>query len=214
MSYVICASPLAKIFLPDFQNKLMDDFETLYDEKIPFAVRVKTSHGTYQFEYNKPKLLGPKPTGNKMDVDWPYFVEWLCGGDSGTEYGEETKMTGIVKLPVQNDVMAMLASIVESGDKVSAKAQDAVKDSRAKARKISDLRITKAAWSIYEAYRKQTEMAMEDNKTYLPTSTEYLCVKLLSESIREKEGPKTRMAKEVKEMMSKMNDSGASVRGV
>ncbi len=209
--YVICASPLAKLFINEFQTSLMDNFEQVFDDKIPFTIKLKTSNGVFRFEYNTPKLMGPKPTkdGKKPvgEIDWPHFTEWLCGGDSGMEYHGETASTGIVKLPVQNQVTDLLAAMIESGEKPTTKIEKAVRDSRTLAKTTSEMRVRYAAQRLYEAYRKQTEIAKEDNKTYIPTPTEYLCVKLLSETIKSKEGPKARMAKEVDEMMAKLNDA-------
>lgn len=207
--YVICASPLAKIFIRDFQTELMDNFDLAFSEKFPFAIKLKTSNGMFKFEYNQPRLMGPKP-GNKPkvgNIDWPHFTEWLCGGDTGLEYHGETASTGIVKLPVQEEVTSLLAAMIETGEKPTTKIEKAVRDSRAQAKITSETRIRYAAQKLYEAYRKQTELAKEDNKTYIPTPTEYLCVKLLAETIKSKEGPKARMAKEVDDMMKKLDDA-------
>jgi len=206
--YVICASPLAKIFIKDFQTSLMDNFDMAFDEKIPFSINLKTSNGIFKFDYNTPRLMGPKPGKPAIgNIDWPHFTEWLCGGDSGLEHHGETASTGIVKLSVQNEVTSLLAAMIESGEKPTTKIEKAVKDSRSLARTTSEVRVRYAAERLYQAYRKQTEIAKEDNKTYIPTPTEYLCVKLLAETIKSKEGPKARMAKEVDEMMAKLNDA-------
>lgn len=149
MPYLIAASPLVKIYLPEWYERLEANPSLIEDSKTDFEFWVDTGTRSIKIPFNKPLLV--------TDVD---LYRYLVGGTTGSE-STATNIFGIVAFDPKIDMvsvtdeLAQLDAIISDDPKERAAAakkaerirKDAsakVADTRAAVRKMSEERIKRA----------------------------------------------------------------------
>lgn len=211
MSYLVQASRLTKIFLPEFQQRCIDNPETIFLAE-PFTVTIPRSLGAVILQHNKPvhsSTLIPKSETRKSEVDETRdLLPWLL------EF-EETDIYGIVKLDVPDMTteivdldllsedpavqkknvekqLAMQKTMVKSMSKAIAEAQV-----RADERVKRTLRIT------HQNLMKQWETNVTNGGgKQLPSNTEALGAFILAEEIKRAGAGKQRMVEHLSTIMT------------
>lgn len=128
--YVVQASQLSRIFLPEYQNRLIQDPELIFKLKEPFKVTVPRATGAVTLTHMKPvhqyQLLPRKHFVQHGDGDVRELkgarrnpgdeirdlVPWLTGGPDGMG-SEETDIYGIVMLDIGADIVSSMVELMQ-----------------------------------------------------------------------------------------------------
>jgi len=200
-SYVVCLSPLAKIFQPRMHDHLMRNPEAVFDDKTAFQLIVDKPSGAFMIDYKKPKLIKD-----------PNLLMWLTGGRDGT-MSRETDHTGIIYAPIQDDMLEALTNLTglyaedeEKGKKeqervtkeISKKYGDKLKEARA----LSDFRVMRQIKTVHENLQKQYQTNKENNMgLYNPSTVEFLCTYVLSAEIEKNKSDRSKITTEFAKLM-------------
>jgi hypothetical protein len=117
MSYVIQASPLSKIFMPEWEQKCVAD-PTLVGKSEPglFEVRIPRSAGGLILSHLRPvhvsTLIAASKDRKVEEDEITPLVAWLTGGPDNHPC-EETDIYGVVLLDVGNQFQSALQGLVE-----------------------------------------------------------------------------------------------------
>lgn len=161
--YVVQASPFSKIFMPEWEQKCVENPELIAkSEQGLFEVRVPRSAGAIVLKHRVPVLaasLIPASKNRKVEDDEiTPLVNWLTGGPEGHKC-EETDIYGIVLLDVASDFQRGLSEILKMQLEASSHAGSAAQR-EAFIREQVELQV-KVATEIEEKLKAATEKANE-----------------------------------------------------
>lgn len=180
--YLICASPLARIFNPAYTDWLYEDTERIFDNKSPFEVVVKLANGDERFSYNVPRLMAP-PKIEHQD-DYNAKIAWLTGSDSdgNLSLSHESDCYGLVRFSDPTNFMAeMIATIgikdaEKAQEKIKAKKKDEISAAMEDVKKLSHMRVMRAVRQTYLNLKNQYEANKEIGlDRHTPSKTEFFC---------------------------------------
>ena len=203
-SFVVCLTPLAKIFQPKYHKELIENPESILDDKKVFQLVVTKPSGAINLEFRKPKLIND-----------PAVLQWLTGGPEGDRCAE-TNYTGLVYAPVQDDVMEGVAAITaamaedpEKGKKVQEEISKTMvkkyNESMKAVKKLSEDRVMRTIKFVYNNLQKQYQINKENNMgLYQPSETELLCTFALQATIAESEGKRKEVTKKFQEILQEV----------
>lgn len=117
--YVIQASPISKIFMPEWEQKCIENPDLIFSAE-PFEVRIPRSAGAIVLQHNVPvhfsKLL-PQTTTRKIESDEARdLIPWLTGEDN---ISNETNIYGVVAIDIDSDVSNTISSMMSNPDLLS-----------------------------------------------------------------------------------------------
>jgi CRISPR/Cas system CSM-associated protein Csm2 small subunit len=211
-TWIIPASPLAKVFQEHCHERLLDDPDWIFSDD-PFDILIPRASGVLRYTYGKPIHI--KPIGSEKEEDLISKVHWLTGGPSGDE-SIETDSYGIVQLPVDLDFMSNLAVTIEDSISTSSdkkeKATKKEKDLRSqllsankKAREIADARVMKKIRNMYQVIVEQRKRAAETGAKYFPSLVERLCIHVLAKEIKRDEDRMKKFEDQFEKSIEKIN---------
>lgn len=214
MFYVICASPLAKIFQTSkrggesFQQKCMENPEIVFDEKFPFDVLVNRPCGGIRLQYNR-----PHPISARDDKETLNLFNYLTGGEDGMRCPETDKY-GIAPLYLGDSDMTQItadivslqmemagtedpnykAQILQQIQRYNAQIAETMVFARKRAREIADQRVLRAIRNTHRNLMKQWKHNKESgNGLYNPSATEFLGAIILEKELAKKHTISQRM---------------------
>ena len=208
-AYIVQASPLARMFLQQWQAQLEADPSKIF-EKVDFEITVPRAFGALTFKHGKPvatnKVMpvypGRNANGNKHDNnhaidDLPRLINWLTGGPDGTD-SAETDMYGITQLDIDMDVSGALSDIALFADedadskKKAAKSYEEIQKELIKkakvglehAREIADSRVKRQLKKTHANLLKQYDTLKQEGKgIYAPSTIEAVGAFILSQEV-------------------------------
>jgi hypothetical protein len=179
--WVIAMSPLAKVFMPQYQKELMANPSKVRETKQSFQIMVDKSSGAFAIPFGKPKIIHDENLYN-----------FITGGKEGL-HQRETDWSGIVPLEVSMDVVeATTALITNYVDDPAGAAKEQIRIQKemkaanesalARAKELSEFRVMRAVRWAHECLVKQYALNKENGLgVYTPSPTEFLCTYVLSE---------------------------------
>ncbi len=166
MKYFICASPLVKIYLPEWHDRLQDNPDLMGDRETPFAFTIMTGTSGIRIDFNKPQQVQvakkKEDPNHNPQADADNIYQWLTGGPSGTEC-QETDIYGIVPFNPQIDMadtfdkLGRLEEIISLEGAKAAKAKKEYDDMR----KMAAERMRKARDEVVGLSEKRIKRAMK-----------------------------------------------------
>jgi len=153
MALFIAASPLVKIFLPEWHDRLMDDPQLINDYDTPFDFWVNTGTQSIKIQFMKPQQV----TGRDQNQNQSIF-NWLTGANS---IQHESDIYGIVEFDPKVDLiqtydqLGVLDDFIsddpkkvkkakEEREKLALETKNRVREAHALVRKASEKRIKQA----------------------------------------------------------------------
>lgn len=207
-TYVVQASPLTRLVLPEYQQECLDDPKVL-ESNTPFLVKIPRPTGMIELWHNKPTLastLIPRTKDRKITEDETTpLVRWLTEDDE-----PETDIYGVVAVPIQEDIAdAIMTMIHEGDDKKRIKLIDETRKRMAKgiseAREKADKRVIKACGRM-NSIVVQTVQDMKKNGKgiYSPSYSEALALTIMKDSLALRRKPDERATEMMKAAMDQM----------
>lgn len=215
-AYLLQASPLTRIFLPEWHYKCLDDPKLLFDTT-PFRVRVPRAVGAIELTHGKPVLAASlirqegKQTREITDDEVSPLVLWLTNSQNS-----ETDQWGVVEIPVEQDLADTIMALVHSGDDAERiRFMDNMKSKMAKtimeARELADNRVMRACGKMYQTVKSTVEHMKKTNAgVYSPSYSEALAMTVMKDSIAMRRKPDERAAQMMQSAMSSMQSGGIS----
>ncbi len=207
-SYVIQASPLSRIFLPEWHDRCLADPKLLFDVE-PFTIHIPRASGAIELVHNKPTLassLLPRSKEREITEDEVSpLVLWLTN-----EQNHETDIYGVVDVPIQETVAdAIMALIYEGDDKKRTNLINETRKQMAKgivsARERADARVLRACGKMYNIVKSTVEDMKKNGKgIYSPSYSEALAMEVMKETIAARRKPDERAAELLRGAMSQM----------
>lgn len=212
--YVISASPLVKIYLPEFHDVLLENPDLIYDAKTDFSFDIVTGCKAVKIKFNKPVAI----TG-RDDKEIDVLYSWLVG-ESGHSYNE-TDIYGIVPfdpgvdLVERSDEISQLENMMSDDPKVAVAAQKKVaqiqrdtaqrlKTMRESVKASSEARILRAAKTVHNNLIRQWQINAENNLgKYPPSISEMLGAHALEKQIKASEAKGAAIKSRMNEMMNR-----------
>ena len=195
-SYVVQASPLTRIFLPEWQDRCLAD-PTILTKTTPFTIHIPRPCGAIELTHNKPTLassLLPRTKERQVDEDEVSpLVLWLTN-----ETNSETDIYGVVDVPIQDNVAdAIMALIYEADDKRRIKLIEDTRKSMAAgivtARARADARVMRACGKMYGVVKSTVEEMKKSGKgVYSPSYSEALALEIMRDTIALRRKPDER----------------------
>lgn len=216
MPYVICPSPLAKIYLPEWHDRLLDNPELIYDNKSDFIFDIVTGTRAIKIRFNKPVALG-----GANDKDIAQLFGWLTG-EIGTSQ-HETDIYGIVEynpgvdLVERQEEIAQLDDLVSDDPKAVAAAQKRVAEIQADTQnrlramkeglvKKAEVRIKRAMKTVHNNLVRQWQINEEQKMGKYPASiSEMLGAFALDKEIKASEAKGSKLKSRMNEMMGNIS---------
>jgi hypothetical protein len=197
-SYLVQASPLTRIFLPEWHDLCLSDPSLLMKTE-PFLVRIPRPSGAVELIHNKPILASALlPRSKERDVtedEVSPLVLWLTG-----EQVSETDIYGVVDVPIQENVAdAIMSLIYENDDKKRFKLIEETRKQMAKgittARERADARVMRACGKMYSIVKTTVEDMKKNGKgVYSPSYSEALALEVMKDTIAQRRKPDERAA--------------------
>ncbi len=207
-SYVIQASPLTRIFLPEWHDKCLMD-PSLLTKSDPFIIRIPRACGSIELTHNKPTLASSLLSRTKerevTEDEVSPLVLWLTG-----ENNAETDIYGIVDVPIQENVAdAIMALIYEGDDKKRVKLIEDTRKHLAKgivsAREKADARVMRACGKMYSIVKATVEDMKKNGKgVYSPSYAEALALEVMKDTISKRREPDLRAAELMRGAMDQL----------
>ncbi len=122
MRYVICGSPLVKVYLVEWHDRLLAEPELVNDMKTDFTFDVPRGCSAFKVNFNK-----PMPINGRDDKEIEVLYNWLIGEAGHSQH--ETDLFGIVPfdpgvdLVQRQDEIARLEDLMSDDPKIVASAQ-------------------------------------------------------------------------------------------
>lgn len=205
--YVICATPLVKIFLREWHDRLLEDPELIKDFETPFEFTAVTGTRGFKLKFNTP-----------MQVNDNDLYKWLVGGNTGAE-SKDTDIYGIVPFDPKIDMATTLDELSVLEDFVSddpkkaaaaAKKRDAmrkeaankIKATRERVREASETRVRRAIRFNHNNLIKQwqTNEEMKMGK-YPPSVAEMLGAHAIDKEISDAKNRGSELKKRMSDLM-------------
>jgi preprotein translocase subunit SecD len=191
--YLLQASVLTKLFLPEWHFKCLEDPKTLFDTRAePFRVRIPRAVGAIELYHNKPVLAssllaypeGVKKTREVTDDEVSPLVEWLTNPQNS-----ETHQWGVVEIKVERDIADTIMAMLYEGK--TEEREDLLKKSRERmgkaiqeARLIADERVMQMCGKIYSTVKSTVEHMKKNNiGVYSPSYAEALAMTVMKDQI-------------------------------
>jgi len=202
-AFVVCLTPLAKIFQPRYHKELTENPSAITEES-QFTIIVTKPSGAVHCDYKKPKLISD-----------PSLLQWLTGGPEGDRCAE-TNYTGLVYAPVQDDIMesvaAVTAAMAESPEKgakaqaeVSKKMMNKYSSKIEGVKKLSEERVMRTIKFVYGNLQKQYQINKENNMgMYQPSETELLCTFALQAQLASSEEKRREITKKFQDILQEV----------
>lgn len=205
---LVTCSPLAKIFQRRFRVRekakggdivesvvtvqdLLRDRERVYKEEV-FSVPFKSVTGDIIFWSGIPSIIQDQDKINAMS------------GAFGGVRAQETDALGIVKLPVDENILSGMFALFGGGG--SPDIQKAVKEALAKAKVLSHERCLAAARRVYDrmiTQRAQIEEAGGKQK-FTPSPTEMLCTFVLEKEASQEVAQRQKTTEDFESMIERI----------
>lgn len=193
MSYIVQASVLTKLRLPEWQVKCLEDPKELYNPE-PFKVHIPRASGDISLIHKKVtpawELLKKNPNRITDEDEIAPLVAWLT-----EESNMETDIWGVVEIKVQEDVANTIMSIMMDGSperiaEMVADTQSKMKADFQTAHKLADERVMRACGKIYNVVKATVEDMKKNNKgIYSVSRAEALCFEVLRDTIKQRRQP-------------------------
>jgi len=215
MLYYIAASPLVKVFLPEWHDRLAEKPDLMFDMEEPFEFTISTGTRGIRVKFNTPQQIEGK---NQRDNEAIY--NWLTGGKDGTQ-NQETDIYGIVMFDPEMDLAQTYDQLQSLEDYISddpkkvkeAKAkQDAmrkaaaekIRTARERVRLASDARVRRAIKNNHRNLLKQWELNEEMKLgKHKPSMAEQLGMIAIDKEIQAAENKRAVITKRTQEIMGR-----------
>jgi len=207
MIYVMQASPLTRLRIPEWQHQCLEKPELL---KSPETFRVQIPRASGDIILMHRKLTPPSDLikrGERMvdEDEVSPLINWLTD-----EHSFETDMYGVVAIKVNDSVADAIMTMIIEGD--TKRVQEVMDDSKAQmakdfesARKLADDRVMRACGKMYQVVKATVEDMKKNNKgVYSPSYSEALMMEVMSETIKERRRPDLRAQEMMDKAMSKL----------
>lgn len=205
---LVTCSPLAKIFQRRFRVRekaksgdvvesvitvqdLLKNKERIYKDEV-FSVPFKSVTGDIIFWSGIPSII--------QDQD---KINTISGAFGGVR-AQETDALGIVKLPVDENILSGMFALFGGGG--SPDIQKAVKEALAKAKFLSHERCLNAARRVYERMVTQRQQIDEagGKQKFVPSPTEMLCTYVLEKEASQEVAQREQTAKDFESMIERI----------
>ncbi len=160
--YVICGSPLVKIYLLEWHDRLLAEPELMYDFATPFSFDVPRGCSAFKINFNKPVAVS-----GRDDKEVEVLYSWLIGESGHSQH--ETDLFGIVPfdpgvdLVERQDELSRLEELMSDDPEVAKKAQKEI----ARIQKDTAMRIKTMREKIKEDSAARITRAMKINHNNL-----------------------------------------------
>lgn len=201
---IVACSPLTKIFLPEWEERIMENPEIVLDEVMPFKFTVPRSVGAvedvhYGIPFSTSSKINVAREGSKAAIDLQHYLS----SDKEGRFTEETNWTGIVPIQTTNEAArnevyhAMMQAQMSKDEKKIAKAReyaellakrewDDQQEAIKVARKLANERVMTQVKITHRNLMQQYKHNTEDGKgLYTPSSTEHFGAYVLRELIQQ-----------------------------
>lgn len=188
MIYLMQASPITRLCLPEWHDRCLNDPKLLFSKE-SFEVFIPRTCGGIRLNHMKitpPSELIPKNGPRIIEEDEiKPLVTWLTGENS-----QETDMYGVVSIEVGNDMADAIMSMIISGDEKKAKEalaenKEMMKKSFAEAVKRADERVMRACGKMYNIVKQTVDYMKKNNLgVYSPSVAEALMFEVMDKPIR------------------------------
>ena len=186
MIYVMQASPVTRLCLPEWHSRCLDKPEILYSKE-SFEVFIPRTCGGIRLQHMKiipPTDLIPKGPRVVEEDEVKPLVTWLTDENS-----QETDMYGVVAIEVGNDLADAIMSMIVSGDEK--KAKEAMAENKAMMQKSfkeavakADERVMRACGKMYNIVRQTVDYMKKNNLgIYSPSIAEALMFEVMDKPI-------------------------------
>ncbi len=207
-TYLIQASPLSRMFLPQWHDRCLADPSILRKSE-PFVVRIPRPTGSVELIHNKPTLASSLLVRTKerevTEDEVSPLVLWLTG-----EQNTETDIYGVVDVPIQDNVAdAIMAMIYEEKESARVKLIEETRKHMAKgivsARERADARVMRACGKMYSIVKATVEDMKKNGKgIYAPSYAEALALEVMKDTIALRKKPDERAAEMMRGAMDQM----------
>lgn len=213
MFYFICASPLVKIYLPEWHRRLEENPELIFDYETPFEFTIATGTSGIRVKFNTPQqVTGPDQRQNESR----YL--WLTGGPQGTEC-QETDHYGIVQFNPKLDMAETFDALQQLDDYVSEdekkvkaakkkaaalreEARDKMRSARDAVRIASEARVKRAIKFNHNNLIRQWQLNEEMKLgKYPPSISEMLGAHAIDQELQNEESRKAELKKRTSRLM-------------
>ncbi len=209
MSYLVQASPLTKIFLPEWHDQCLANPELL-TQISPFKVKIPRAVGSIEFTHNIPVVASSLIAKTKERVvsedEIAPLVAWLTNENS-----PETDIYGVVEIPIEANVADAIMSLIydHDGQEKQKKLFSELKKNMAKnieaARAKADARVIRQCNKMYNVIIATMQTMKKDGKgVYSPSYAEALALDVLKDQIAARRAPDQRAAAILERAMDHM----------
>ena len=224
--YLISASPHTKIFLPEWEERILEDPNVIANREVPFHFNVPFPTGAVgMFEFGEVIRLDDLPcVKRRLPEDRLGLYNFLTGGASGMEH-LETSLWGIVAVKFDTDMtkytveqMALeteaikakdekkLASIEKKQKEHKAKFREQYREAQKKAEIIANDKVFNFIKFTAENMKDQWEKLKQDGKNpYKASVSELGCLWSLREYLQNKSNKRAQLTREAQEFIEKIN---------
>ncbi len=224
--YCISASPYTKIFLPEWEDQIMEDPNLITDDKVPFHFNVPFTTGAVgMFEFNEIMRLDDLPcVKRRLPEDRKGLFNILTGGTSGLEY-RETALWGIVAVNLEMDMTKhtvesmhlqaeairskdekKVAAIKKKRDDIEKKFQEQYWAAQSSAKKVANEKVFDFIKFTAENLKDQWQKLKEDGKQpYNASTSELGCLFVLKDYLVDKSKKRANLNREASEFIERIN---------
>lgn len=209
-SYVMQASPLTRMFLPNMQTACLENPKLLLSKE-PFKITIPRACGAIELTHNKPTLASSLLVRTKErevnEDEVAPLVLWLTG-----ENTTESDIYGVVDIPIQDNVAdAIMALIYEGDENKRTKLIEETRKNMAKgivsARERADARVMRACGKMYSVVKQTVEDMKKNGKgIYMPSYSEALALEVMKDLISKRKKPDDQAAKMMSEAMQSLEN--------
>lgn len=217
MSYAIQASPLTKMFLPEWQHRCLQD-PKLLTQAVPFTVHIPRASGAVVMTHGKPihmSQLIPNTGLRKIERDEARdLMMWLTDEQSG-----ETDMWGVVALDIDKTVQNSINNMLSLDDLMN-ESEDAREKALRRQMEMQKRLIDTMRSAVQEAQQRANERVMKQLKIthrnlisqwdnnravggnpYPPSACEAIGAWILKEEIQKANSAKQEMIQNMRNLM-------------
>lgn len=209
-TFIIAASPLAKIFNKKYVAKCLEDPERIFKEE-RFFCEIKKPSGNITLEYGAPTdARNLVRAGN----DWRPTYDWLVGGPGLNE----TDCYGVVALRSDVEMMRLMSAAqtelfrldprdTKAIERAQAKQREMEKDIQAKlmdarkqARSVADDKIKRVMRWTHRNMQNQIQRNKESGFGYNPSDVEFLGLRVLHDELAKSNENRKRIMEQFSQM--------------
>lgn len=212
MIYILQASPVTRLCLPEWHTRCLDKPDLLYSKE-PFEVFIPRTCGGIRLTHMKitpPTDLIPRGPRLVEEDEVRPLVSWLTD-----ETSQETDMYGVVAVEVGNDLADAVMSLIITGD--DKKAKEAMADTRSEMQKAfkeavakADERVMRACGRMYNIVRQTVDYMKKNNLgVYSPSIAEALSFEIMGATMAERKAQESKAQAMMDKAMNKKMVAGA-----